>query len=433
MRIIQIFILLLLPGVRLTAQELPSRTRDQLEQLAESTGREILPDDELRQRLAYYLSHPININTTTADELKDLHLLSDIQIQNFLNYRKLNGNLIDIYELQSIPKWDVSAIQMILPYIKIGQAQNINEQLLSRLKGQHSLIMEFSRVLERPAGYDTSFRNHYLGTPDHIRLRYRYQFKDLLQFGISGEKDAGEQFFKGAQKAGFDFYSFYLFLRKIGHIKAVALGDFTVNMGQGLIQWQTLAFGKGTDVMSIKRQAPVLLPYRSSGEYNYNRGAGITVQKGLIEVTAFGSLKKISGNTNSDSIEWFSSFLNSGLHRSPSEIADRNRITQFSTGGNFSYHDRKFSVGLNSVYNRFSVPLMKKAAPYNMHAFSGRQLFQSGIDFSFSFRNMHFFGEAAEDGNRHRALVSGVLIPLDAKVDLSLLYRNIAKDYQSIS
>ncbi|MBL0144814.1 MAG: hypothetical protein IPP48_02690 [Chitinophagaceae bacterium] len=60
-----------------------------------------------------------------------------------------------------------------------------------------------------------------------------------------GEKDAGEQFFKGNQKQGFDFYSTHLFARNIGIVKALALGDFTVNMGQGLTQWQSLAFKKG--------------------------------------------------------------------------------------------------------------------------------------------------------------------------------------------
>ena len=55
-----------------------------------------------------------------------------------------------------------------------------------------------------------------------------------MQFGVVGDKDAGEQFFKGAQKYGFDFYSFHFFARKIGSMQALALGDFTVNMGKAL-------------------------------------------------------------------------------------------------------------------------------------------------------------------------------------------------------
>jgi hypothetical protein len=104
------------------------------------------------------------------------------------------------------------------------------------------------------------------------------------------DKDAGEQFFKGAQKYGFDFYSFHLFARKLGSIQALALGDFTVNMGQGLIQWQSLAFRKSVDILGIKRQSPVLRPYNSAGEFSFHRGAGITWQKGKIEATGFISI-----------------------------------------------------------------------------------------------------------------------------------------------
>lgn len=50
--------------------------------------------------------------------------------------------------------------------------------------------------------------------------------------------------FKGRQKAGFDFYSVHLFARRLGIIQSLAIGDFTVNLGQGLIQWQSLAFKK---------------------------------------------------------------------------------------------------------------------------------------------------------------------------------------------
>jgi hypothetical protein len=59
----------------------------------------------------------------------------------------------------------------------------------------------------------------------------------------------------------------------------LALGDYTVNLGQGLIQWQGLAFGKSAEVTSIKRQSAVLQPYRSAGEFYFYRGAGITLQK----------------------------------------------------------------------------------------------------------------------------------------------------------
>jgi hypothetical protein len=46
-------------------------------------------------------------------------------------------------------------------------------------------------------------------------------------------------------------------------------------------------------------------------------------------------------------------------------------------------------------------------------------------------KNLHLFGELASDKRGHPALVRGALVSLDPKADLSLFYRNIAKEYQA--
>src|SRR5205814_9976728 len=142
----------------------------------------------------------------------------------------------------------------------VDNAVSLKENIHTRLKnGDRSLLLRYTEVLERSKGFDKSTSGtKYLGGRERFFLRYRYQYKNLLQYGIAADKDAGEQFFKGGQNYGFDFYSFHVFARNMGKVKAIALGDFTVNMGQGLIQWQSLAFKKSVDVMGIKRQSPVL-------------------------------------------------------------------------------------------------------------------------------------------------------------------------------
>ena len=64
----------------------------------------------------------------------------------------------------------------------------------------------------------------------------------------------------------------YLFARKLGAVKALALGDFAVNLGQGLIHWQSQAFRKSASVLNAKRQGDLIKPYQSVGEYNFLRG-----------------------------------------------------------------------------------------------------------------------------------------------------------------
>ncbi len=326
-----IFILLVFGYTLAVAQDVPVNTEQQLENLQE----ENIEDDALLQQLAYYQKHPLNLNTATAEELHLIRFWTDLQIQNLLYYRSVFGKLLSIYELQAVPGFDQVTIKRILPFVFVGEPQNLKETFAARLQGgSRFALFRVSRTIEKSRGYDRSQRTHYLGDPHQIQARYIYQYKNLLYYGLVAEKDAGEQFFKGAQRGGFDFYSVHFFVRNLGRIKALALGDHTVNLGQGLTQWQSLAFGKSAEVMNIKRQAPVLLPYRSAGEFYFNRGAAITVQAGALQATGFVSYKPFTGNVDTDSIDRFTSFGTSGYHRTSLEVEDRYRLTHFSSGGN---------------------------------------------------------------------------------------------------
>ncbi len=412
-------------------------TEQQLEGLAESDDAET-EDDSYLQQLEYFKIHPLNLNKAGTDELAELNMLTALQIKSFLDYRRLLGKLVNIYELQAIPAWDIVVIRKLLPFIAVKDDNSIAEKLANRWRhGSEVFLLRYARTMEKSKGYAVSGagNNYYLGSPDKLFFRYRYNFKNLLQWGILGDKDAGEQFFKGHQKQGFDFYSFHFFARQLGIVKAIALGDFTANLGQGLIQWQSLAFRKSAELLSVKRQAAVLRPYNSSGEFNFHRGAGITLQKGKWETTLFSSVRSISANIVVDSItgETVSAFQASGYHRTASEINDKNSILQIAYGGNIKYQFSKAHIGLNAIHYQFSKQIQKIPDLYNLFNFQGSALTNASVDYSFTYRNVHLFGEAATDHHFNKALLSAAIISLDPKVDASLLYRKIAADYWSIN
>ena len=419
------------------AQDLPPATEQQLENQTDADQAET-EDDSYLQDLELFRKNPVNLNIADKDELKQLRIVTDLQIENLIAYRNLFGKLIDMYELQAVPSWDVNTIRKLLPYITITTSVSLIEAMGQRFRyGDHSLLLRVSQILERSDGFDKSTSGtKYIGSPQKILFRYRYTYKNLLQFGLTGDKDAGEQFFKGAQNKGFDFYSFHLFARKIGIIQSMALGDYTVNMGQGLIQWQGLAFKKSVDVMGVKRQSAVLRPYSSVGEFYFNRGAGITIKKGRVEATAFGSIRKLSANFVADTVnkeDFISSFLTSGYHRTNSENTDRNNLTQTSFGGNVIYRGTRWHIGLNGIYYNFSLPVQKRDEPYNLYAISGKNWYNMSVDYSYTYKNVHFFGEAATDKNYNKAFINGLLISVDPRVDISLVQRTIGAAYQSIN
>ena len=434
---ILIFVIFYLPLTMRSQDTTLNNLEQQLENLTDADQAET-EDDSFLQQLEGFRKNRLNLNTADENELKELRILSGLQIANLIAYRKLLGNFISIYELQAVPGWDVSTIKKLLPFITVGDAISVKEEFAQRLKGgDHVLLLRLSQVLEKSDGFDQSTPGtKYLGSPQKLFFRYRYQYKNLLQYGLVGDKDAGEQFLKGAQNKGFDFYSFHLFARKIGAIQSLALGDFTVNMGQGLIQWQSLAFRKSADVLGIKRQSPVLRPYNSAGEFNFHRGAGITLQKGKWEATVFASIRNLSANFVADTVsheEFISSILNSGYHRTASENDDRNKLRQFAFGGNLKFKSDNWHVGFNAIQFNFSSPVQKRQEPYNIYAINGNNWSNMSVDYSYTYRNLHFFGEAAADKNLNKAFLNGLLISVDPRVDVSIVHRNINEKYQAIN
>lgn len=423
-----------------TKAQIPSTTTEQqMEAITENNEDNETQDDSFLQSLQQFLQSPVNLNTADAATLKELIVLTPLQIQNIISYRGFFGKFIHLYELQAVPALDVATIEKIRPFVTVSDAADFIGSFNQRLSGgNHSVVARVTQVLEKSRGFlldSSTANNFYPGSPQRYFFRYKYQYKNLLQYGIVGDKDAGEQFFKGTQKQGFDFYSAHLFVRNIGIVKSLALGDFTVNMGQGLTQWQSLAFKKSVDVLNIKRQLPVLRPYNSAGEINFHRGAGITLAKKHLEVTGFVSYRNVDANFVTDTLnneDFISSLQTSGLHRTKSETDDKGIQRQLAYGGNVAYNKNRLHVGVNVIQYNFKFPISKAGDPYNLYALSGKKIGNQSIDYSYTFRNIHFFGEAAVDNKNNTAFVNGLLLSVAANADMSFVYRNISAGYQSL-
>jgi len=440
-----LMLLFFLPGMLYcNAQAVPpvtTTTEQQLENNTENTGDNETEDDGYLQLMERFAGHPVNLNEAGEAELNSLQMLTPLQVQHFFQYRARFGKLADIYELQAIPGWDPATLQKIRPYISVSDRKETLQTLRKRfVNGEYRVLLRVSQVLEKAAGYrpdSASVVNYYRGSPQRILLRFGYTFRNSLQYGIIAEKDPGEQFFRGGQKKGFDFYSAHFFARNIGRVRALALGDFTVSMGQGLIQWQGLAFKKGPDLAAIKRQSPVLRPYHSAGEINFHRGAGITLALKNWEATLFASYKKTDANGVKDSTSaegsYVSSLQTSGYHRTAYELDDKGIQHQLVFGGNISWRYKALHIGINGIGYRFKLPLEKASEPYNLYALNGRSFSAFSADFGYTWKNMHCFGEFAVTSHLHKALVAGIFLSVSAFADLGLLYRNISKSYQFLN
>jgi hypothetical protein len=416
------------------------------EQLGE--GDENVDYNTLLDDLLYFAEHPINLNSTSVEELSQLPMLDEIAATNLLNHIDANGKLLNIYELQTVNGFTLPLIRQLEPFIRVSEnADAMHFSFKEMMKeGKHEIVLRYQQVLEKQQGYEPiedslleqSPNSRYLGSPQKYYARYRFSYSNKVSWGLTMEKDAGEEFFKGSMKQGFDFYSGHIFVRNLGIVKAAGIGDFQAQFGQGLVFWSGLAFGKSSDGVSIKRNAQGLKPYTSVDENRFLRGGGFTLQFKKFEVTAFGSYKLLDGNisssndTLSEQEEAVSSIFSSGFHRTPGELQDRQSLTEAVYGGNVSYKGRKLSIGVTAVGYQFSKPIQRSDDLYNIYEFSGKQNSNFGLDYSYIFRNFHFFGEFAMSQNTGFATTHGLLMTVDPRVTITAMVRYLQPKYQAL-
>jgi hypothetical protein len=419
--------------------ETENKQEQAFENLADNTETENNEDDNYLQFLEAHKKFKLDINKATSEDLKNFYFISDVQSAAFITYRKQLGNFISVYELQAIPFWDAETVRKILPFVTVSTGVNITETIKERLiGGNHQILTRFTRVLELSKGFTEkppTATNYYLGGPEWWFFRYKYQFKNKLQYGLVGEKDAGEVFgFKNSAK-GFDHYSYHFLIRDLNKIDFIMLGDFTVNYAQGLTSYQGLAFRKSGDALAIKRQSSPIRPYLSQGEFNFQRGAAIGFKFKNITTHIFAAHKKQDANVVVDTIindDFFSSIQTSGLHRTKAEILDKNSIQRTSFGGQVKYNNTKLQLSLQGIQYVFNKPWQKQESTYNTFSITGSNWGNYSAEYGYSINGIHVFGELAADYKKNIAFVQGALLSIDRHIDLSVLYRNIDKAYQSV-
>jgi hypothetical protein len=90
-------------------------------------------------------------------------------------------------------------------------------------------------------------------------------------------------------------------------------------------------------------------------------------------------------------------------------------------------------LGVTAHHTRFSLPFSKNIQPYNRFDFNGKSLSNAGVDYTFLFRNINFFGEVAVSDNGVIAYLNGVVMSLDPKLTVSLLHRNYPVNFNTLN
>jgi hypothetical protein len=417
-------------------KDLSALISDIAESVADKTENEedVIGIEQLVEHYTHLAENPLNINVATVEEWEQLIILTDFQIFGVIEYIKEFGAMMSVHELLLVPGFDEKTVSRISPFVtaSVVKQQSFKPSFKDmRTKGNGTLLMRSTRTLETRKGYthSDSESQRYSGSPFGFLARYKYRYGNKLQIGFTADKDAGEDFFEGSNRQGFDFYGFYFMLNDMRHMKKLIVGDFRANFGQGLALWNNFAFNKSADVHSIKRRNNGFSAYSSADEVTYMRGIASTLQFGSWEFSPFVSRRKIDATMENDG---YTSLTANGMHRTPNEISRKNALSETVVGINAGYGKTFWRVGATALYGRYGAEDYRDIRPYgrfNLHMPSNMNF---AVDYRFIVKNISVFGEAAVGSNGGKALLAGITTDVNRWLRFSSLYRNYQTYYQAV-
>lgn len=369
--------------------------------------------------------HPLNLNKVTREELEQLPFLSARQVEEIMEYLYRYGPMKSLSELQMIRSLDYDRRRLLSCFVFIDEDAKEKEQR----QYAHSELMATVRV---PFYERKGDKEGYLGYPYRHWVKYQFTYGDRLKAGIVGAQDAGEPFFANKNRKGYDFYSAYLQLKRLGIVENLVIGKYRVSMGMGLIINNSFALGKLSTLQNLGRSTTTLRPHssRSAADYLNGVGATINIAKG-ISATAFFSYRNQDATLNMDGT--VSSIITSGYHRTETEMAKKNNLKNSTIGGSIRYQNRGIHGALNIVGTHLNRELRPNTnVLYRKYYPQGYDFLNFSSDYGYVHSRFSFNGETAVSKDGAWATVNSFSLRLNDEWNMMALHRFYSYRYTSL-
>ena len=233
--------------------------------------------EDIEEELLSIAENPMDLNQVTGDDLSRLMFLSDEQIDAILMYQYQHG-FKELYELQLIDCLKDYEIRNLLPFVRVGE----------EARGKEMYFREVFRNAQHETTLRVDARNmeDYQGDPMYGKLRYRFNYQNRVQAGVTLDRATGVPW----EKIN---YGGYIQLKDIGPMRTIVAGNYQANFGYGLVVGSPFKRGKSAYIQSTATTDEGLKKFSSVGDsYNYFHGVGATARVKWAEVSAFYSLRQ---------------------------------------------------------------------------------------------------------------------------------------------
>lgn len=372
----------------------------------------------------------IDLNAATFEELGQLFFLKEYQRDNIIYQRERFGPYCSEAELLTIPGISVGDAERILafayikPYkITYGDTKRNKFALLTRIQRTYPKAKGFTAKNDTT---DAAF----LGSPYKTLIRAKGNIHNKVSYGIVAESDAGEPTFSHGIST-FDFLSGYIAVTpKERIVREVILGNYTARFGQGAGIWTGTSYDMSSIQSSVTKYGNRLKPSTSANEYDYLRGIAIELGSENIKVDGFFSHTDNDASIilDNDSSYYVTTIQTSGLHRTTTELKNRNTLQQIITGAVFTHVNNKhhISVGFNHWHS--SVKIGDKGELYRKYVPHNDNIGTLHADYRYYIRKVMIYGEGVHQSTGAFAIIQGVDAELGSNT-LTIAYRHFDRKY----
>lgn len=294
---------------------------------------------QIQDVFEYYRTNPININSASKKELRELPFISDWVIDEL----KSKSPFSNRFELQNTID-NLSSDEIVIFILK----ECLTISNLKSKKFNCNYTVRYRNNLEPTKGFE---KNKYLGSELNFYQKLRTEYKDYELNAII-DKDDGEVEIADFNSIGLKY--------EIDNFKFI-LGDYNLSYGLGNLYDQSFLSLKNSDFINTSSefgQGATL--NRSTIDFNFFRG-GFVDKVFYLNSSSNLRFATFYANTNraatlDTSRDIITSVYKSGYFRTETEIKKKNQLSEILYGLNLEYESEGFSLGILGTqmeYNKF--------------------------------------------------------------------------------
>ncbi len=368
---------------------------------------------ELMEYLQSLQMHPLDLNKATLQNLQLIPFLPPLQAKNIIAERSKNGPFPSWLSFQERTKLDEELCVQLKQYFTITEKEEIKQK---RIEFRGRLQTEFPRS----SGY---ISGKYPSSPVKAYQRIHFSLNGNTQGGLLIEKDPGENRWND-HIAGFIENDHLLFLSKC------LVGNYRVEVGQGLVFWGPYGFSQGADpVAFVKKRSTGTRGYTYADENNFLTGFAVETICQSFNLQIFASSTYLDATSNEDGT--VSTLSSSGLHRTESEMNNKNRLKEIVLGMRITKNWSWGTIGFTGYQNQYGNKIKKSDLSEYRFYFQGDKNHVVGIDYDIFVSQLNLSGEIARSRSNGWALVTNCISNLGNST-LVLSYHRFTPDFQNL-